>query len=173
MSRQVILKSSVDGSVSINYPQYGVNRRWSKRGQPMAMPFELVEQCLWETGFRHMIQSGILYIEDMQTKIDLGLEPADATEPTNIIVFDENEMLELWKQASLEEFKKRTQEAPRTQVDNLITYAIQHEIVEMDKVNFIKKLTGKDILTSVNLKRQVEEADAEENRRAAENSSRN
>lgn len=169
MGRQVILKSSVDGSVSINYPQYGINRRWAKRGQPMAMPYELVEQCLWETGFKHMILSGILYIEDMQTKIDLGLEPADATEPTNIIVFEESEMAELWKKASLEEFKKRVQEAPRTQVDNLISYAIQHEIVEMEKLNFIKKLTGKDILSSVNIKRQVEEADAEEARRATEN----
>ena len=60
MSRQVILKSAVEGSVSVNYPQYGVNRKWNKIGQPMSMPYEVVEQCLWENGFRRMIESGIL-----------------------------------------------------------------------------------------------------------------
>lgn len=171
MSRQVILKSAVEGSVSVNYPQYGVNRKWNKIGQPMSMPYEVVEQCLWENGFRRMIESGILYIENMQDKIDLGLEPYDATEPTNIIVFNENEMKELWKTATLDEFKEKVLSAPRTQVDSLITYAIKNEIVEMDKVNFIKKLTGKDVLASVTLKRDVEEAEEREAREAAKKGS--
>jgi hypothetical protein len=44
---------------------------------------------LWDNGVRVMIDRGILYIPDMKDKIDLGLEPEDATEPENIIVLSD------------------------------------------------------------------------------------
>ena len=39
-----------------------------------------------------MIDSGMLYIEDMAVKKELGLEPEDAKEPVNIIVLSDKEM---------------------------------------------------------------------------------
>lgn len=157
--RMVVLKSMVNGTVSVNYPQYGINRRWSKMGQPIPVPFAIVEQCLYENGFRRMIDSGILYIESMEDKIELGLEPADAEKPENIIVLNEKEIEDLLRNAKLEEFIERTRNIPRAQMDNLIDYAIQHEIVIMDKANYIKELTGRDILAAVSRKQQVEEAE--------------
>lgn len=157
--RMVVLKSMVNGTVSVNYPQYGINRRWSKMGQPIPVPFTTVEQCLYENGFRRMIDSGILYIENMQDKIELGLEPADASEPENIIVLEEKDMENLLKATTLDTFIEKTQNISRAQMDNLIDYAIRHEIVIMDKANYIKELTGRDILAAVSRKQQVEEAD--------------
>lgn len=162
MERMVIVKSAVNATVSIVNPQYGINRRWSQQGQPIAVPFAQLEQCLWENGIRRMFDSGILYIENMQDKIDLGLEPANATEPTNIIVFDVAEMEKLLKVDTLDEFKKRILSAPRLQVDNLIEYAVHNEIVDMNKINFLKDLTGKDILYGIQRKREVEEVEKKE-----------
>ena len=157
--RMVIVKSSVNSTVSVVYPQYGINRRWNAMGQPMQIPFEAVQQCLWENGFNRMIQSGILYIENMQDKIDLGLEPVGATTPTNIIVFTEKDMEMLLNSIPLDVFKKRVTEAPKMQVDNLIDYAIEHEIVDMEKIDFLKKLTNRDILKAISSKREDKEAD--------------
>lgn len=168
MERMVIVKSAVNATVSIVNPQYGINKRWSRPGQPMGIPFEQLEQCLWENGIRRMFESGILYIESMKDKIDLGLEPVDAQEPVNIIVLTEKDMDYLLKEAPLEEFKKKLCAVPQMQVDNLVEYAVHNELVDMDKVNFIKTLTkGKDILTGIKKKRDVEEAE-ERDRKAAE-----
>lgn len=166
--RMVILKSMVNGTVSVNYPQYNINRRWSQTGQPVAIPFHTVEQCLWENGFRRMIDSGILYIESMQDKIDLGLEPADATEPVNIIALTQNQIDSLLKTASLDEFKETLLKLPRAQVDNLVEYAVEKEIVVMDKAAFVKELTGKDILASVSKKQQMREIEKREAQREKE-----
>ena len=172
MDRMVIVKSAVNATVSIVNPQYGINKRWSRPGQPMGIPFEQLEQCLWENGIRRMFDSGILYIESMKDKIDLGLEPADAKEPVNIIVLTEKDMDYLLKEAPLDEFKKKLCAVPQMQVDNLIEYAVHNELVDMDKVNFIKVLTkGKDILTGIKKKRDVEEAEERE-RKAAETKAR-
>lgn len=163
MMRMVIVKSAVNATVSIVNPQYGLNIRWRAMGQPMRVPFEALEQALWEQGVRRMFDSGILYIDNMQDKIDLGLEPADATEPVNIIIFTENEMNELLTKAPFDSFKKRVLEAPRMQVDNLIEYAIHNEIVDMAKIDFLKKLTGgKDILAGIKRKRDMREAEEKE-----------
>lgn len=162
MERMVIVKSAVNATVSIVNAQYGINRRWSQQGQPIAIPFAQLEQCLWENGVRRMFDSGVLYIESMQDKIDLGLEPHGAEEPINIIVFDQAEMEKLLKVDTLEEFKKRILSAPRLQVDNLIEYAVHNEIVDMNKINFLKELTGKDILYGIQRKREAEEAERKE-----------
>lgn len=162
MERMVIVKSAVNATVSIVNPQYGINRRWSQPGQPMAIPFSQLEQCLWENGIRRMFDSGILYIESMKDKIDLGLEPSDAEKPTNIIIFDQKEMEQMLRSDDMETFKKKVLSAPRLQVDNLIEYAVHNEIVDMNKINFIKDLTGKDILSGIKRKRDVEEAERKE-----------
>ena len=162
MERMVILKSMVNGTVSVNYPQYAINRRWSKLGQPIAIPYSLVEQCLYENGFRRMIDSGILYIENMQDKIDLGLEPYGATEPVNIIALNEKEIEALLNEKDINVFKKKILQLPRVQVDNIIEYAIKNEKVDMNKVSFLKELTGKDILSSITRKREMAELERKE-----------
>lgn len=167
MERNVVVKNMVNATVSIVNPQYGINRRWSKKGQVMNIPFELLEQCLWEGGIRKMFDNGILYIESLQDKIDLGLEPADATEPVNIIVLNDEDMEKLWKDISIEDFKKKIGNLSRTQVDNLIEYAVRNEIVEMEKIDFLKKVTKKDVLAGISRKRQIREAEEKE-RLAAE-----
>jgi hypothetical protein len=69
---------------------------------------------MWDTGFKNIIYSGILYIPDLQDKIDLGIEDADATEAKNIIAFDEKKMTELLTTTPMEEFIKIMTTVPRT-----------------------------------------------------------
>jgi len=42
-----------------------------------------------DKGFYNMIAEGTLYIEDMDIKKELDIEPQDATEPVNVIVYTE------------------------------------------------------------------------------------
>ena len=162
--RMVHLKNTMNATLSVRKPQYGVNRTWAKRGQVQALPFDTVEQLLWDTGFSNMIKSGMLYIDSMKDKIDLGLEPEGATKPVNIIAVDEQSVAEIWNTMDMEEFKKTVSRLTRTQIDNIISYAVETKNINLDKVNFIKEITadstgknGRDILKILEHKKQVEE----------------
>ena len=91
-TRMVKLKNMVNKTVSVKLPEYGINRRWTAKGQVVPIPYETMEQILWHDGFRKMIDRGILYIEDMQDKIDLGLEEEGTTEPPNIVVLTDKQI---------------------------------------------------------------------------------
>ena len=122
--RMVQITNMVNGMVSVKDPAFNVNRRWLKRGQTLPIPYEAVENLLWQDGFRRMLEAGVLYISNMQDKKDLGLEPQEATEPTNIKALTEQQMKNLWSTAPMSVFKKEVTSLPRVQVDNLIEYAI-------------------------------------------------
>lgn len=165
--RMVALKSTVRGTVVIKKPEYGVNRKWLKRGQTQIIPFDLLSQLLYDNGVRRMIDSGILYIEDMQTKKDLGLEPAEATQPTNIIAVTEESMKKLWTTTSINVFKREVSKMPAIQVDNLVEYAIETETIDAEKCRFLKEVTGKDILRIIARNQEIEEEERRERENAA------
>ena len=153
MERNVKIVSMVDNIVSVRKPEYNIYRSWKSRGQTFTIPFDTVQQLLWDTGFKNLIYSGILYIPDLQDKIDLGIEEEGATEAKNVVAFTEEKMIELFSdKVSMEEFIKIMTTVPRTQVDILIEYAIEKEIVNVEKDKFLLELTGKDILIGISRK---------------------
>lgn len=158
MERNVKIVSMVDNIVSVRKPEYNIYRSWKNRGQTFTIPFDTVQQLLWDTGFKNLIYSGILYIPDLQDKIDLGIEEEGATEAKNIIAFTEEKMVELFSdKVPMEEFVKIVTTIPRTQVDILIEYAIEKEIVDVKKDKFLLELTGKDILVGISRKHALED----------------
>ena len=169
--RMVALKSTIDSMVSVRKPEYGVNRRWQKVGQTQMLPFDIVYQMLWDSGFRSLIDSGILYIEDLQTKKDLGLEPEEATSPVNILVLNEQQMKEYMTSLPIDVFKREVSKLPRIQVDNLVSFAAQNRYTDGEKCYYLKQLCGKDILKMVSNDILMQEID-EKNRAEDERYSR-
>lgn len=166
-TRMVMITNMVNGMVSIKDETYGVNRRWMKRGQTIPIPYEAVENMLWQEGFRRMLEAGVLWIPDMQIKKDLGLEPQEATEPVNLKALSEQQMLNLWNNSPIDVFKKEITTLPRVQVDNLIEFAIEKGIVDAEKCAFLKQLTHKDILAAISAIEEDKKAEEEERRRQA------
>lgn len=152
--RMVALRNMVNSTVSIRKPEYGVKRTWKKRGQTISLPYSVVEEMLWDTGFSNMIKSGILYIDSMKDKIDLGLEDEGAKKPENIIALSLEDMNNYWTTMPLDEFKYRVSNLPRVQVDNLVSYAIEKEVADSAKSMFIKELTGRDIFSAISLRQK-------------------
>lgn len=163
--KMVMITNMVNGMVSVKDPTYGVNRRWVKRGQTLPIPYEAVENLLWQDGFRRMLDSGVLYIQDMQIKKDLGLEPQEATAPVNIKALSIQDMKNLLENVPIAVFKKEVVSLPRVQVDNLIEFAIENKIVNTDKCMFLKDLTHKDIFAAIRAREEDAKADELERRK--------
>ena len=161
--RMVKVQNMVNKTVSVKKPEYGINRRWTQKGQIIPLPYEAVEQMLWDNGVRVMIDRGILYIPDMKDKIDLGLEPEDAAEPENIIVLSDLQINNLLINVPFSVFKREIDKLPETQVREVVNYAILHEIADIQKTDYIGELTGVDILKVISRNKDVKKAETKMN----------
>lgn len=112
-----------------------------------------------------MIDSGILYIENLKDKQDLGLEPIDAKTPVNIIVLNDTQMKEMMTTTPIDVFKKTIQDLPKVQVDALVEFAIDNQYVDSAKCTFIRQLTGKDIYKAISQREEDKVAEERERKR--------
>ena len=72
--RYVIVTNMINGNISIKKPHLGLNRQWQRFGQKMRIPFDILEEALWDEGVRNLFSTGYLYIENLQDKIDLVID---------------------------------------------------------------------------------------------------
>ena len=150
----------VNKTISIKKPQYNFNKRWTQKNQIIPVPFEALEQMLWDEGIRRFFDRGMLYISEMKDKIDLGLEPEGATEPQNIIVLTDKQINDFLTSKPFVVFKKELEDLSDTQIREIVNYAIIHELADIEKVNYLKKLTGVDILKAIARNLDVKEAES-------------
>lgn len=158
MEDKVKVVNLISSRVNVDIPDIRLSRVWEKKGATRSIPFEQLEEAIYNPGVEALFVEGILGIEDLEVKKRLGLEPEDAEEPTNIIVLNDNQRKRYLTVMPLHEFKTKIQELPIEQIRELAQYAIEEELIDFDKSEIIKKITGTDIIGSI----QMNKADKEE-----------
>lgn len=158
-TRMVKFKNTTPGKVIVHEPAYGVHREFLGKGTVQMIPFDIVEQLLWRPGFKNMITSGILYIDNMQDKIDLQLEDPDTIVPTRIKILTDDQILTLLKVKSYTDFVAELKTVSVDQANAVVDYAIEHSLIDPQKVDYLKQVTGRDVIKSIAHKRDLEEAD--------------
>ena len=157
MNDKVIVKSMSTGKIVIDLPDLRFKREWPKKYSKVTVDAEVLKEALYDPGVEYMINNGLLFIEDMDFKKEVGLEPEDAKEPVNIVPLDEKLMQRILKLMPIsqvgEELKKLNVEQRRM----LVTYAIENEMISMDRVDIIKEICGVDLLKAISLKKANEE----------------
>lgn len=156
-NKKVNIKSEVNGTVSINLPELQLKRVWERKGTVRNISFDDLEQALYSPGVEYMFINGILSIEDMEVKKALGLEPEDVVEPVNIIILDDNKKKRFLTLLPFKEFKTEVDKLSYEQINSLVDYAIDNEITDIDKNEFLKKKTGIDIIKAIQLNRADKE----------------
>lgn len=157
MDKKVKIKNTTNGRIGINIPDLKLSRIWEKKNVIKYIDFDDLEQALYDSGVEYMIRQGMLEIEDMEVKIALGLEEEGTTTPVNIIVLSEKEMERYLKVLPIVDFKKKVADLPKEQIYNLLDYAIEKEIIQLDKNDILKQITGTDVMEAIKLKRQAQE----------------
>ena len=157
MDKKVKIKNTTNGRIGINIPDLKLSRIWEKKNVIKYIDFDDLEQALYDSGVEYMIHQGMLEIEDMEVKIALGLEEEGTTTPVNIIVLSEKEMERYLKVLPIVDFKKKIADLPKEQIYNLLDYAIEKEIIQLDKNDILKQITGTDVMEAIKLKRQAQE----------------
>lgn len=153
---KVKVRNAVNNVVSVIVPSANFRRDWPI-GATYEVEKDILEQLMWDNGFRYMIEKGILYIEDMEEKKELGLEPEEANEPQNIIVLSDAEKRKYMVNYSQKDFEEKVAKLPAEQVRALIDYAIKNRLIDFDKCEFLKEATGRDIIAAVRLSKANKE----------------
>ena len=153
----VTVISTVNGVVGIYLPDLRFKKEWTRKGQRQKIDKELLQDIMYDPGSEYMFRTGMLYIEDMDIKKEIGLEPEDATEPVNIIVLDEKQLNRYLTVMPLHEFKENVKKLSIEQAKNLVDYAVQKETITFDKAEFLEKVTGLNAMSMIQLNRKNKE----------------
>ena len=72
--------NKVNHPVGVVVPELNFRRDWMGKEQKIAIDENLLKELMFDPGFHNMVMQGILYIEEMDVKKELGIEPFDAEE---------------------------------------------------------------------------------------------
>lgn len=148
---KVNIISKINNPISVKVPYLNFAREWPRQETQVAVEMEILEQLMQDPGFKYMIDEGMLYIEDMEVKKELNIEPEDAEEPVNIIVLSDAERNKYLKVYDFKKFEEEVKKLPHEQIIQLANFAIEKRITDYDKAKLIKELCGKDIIQAVRL----------------------
>lgn len=153
MDKKVIVESMTNATVGVHVPDIRLHVNWERKGAKKPVSFELLQQAMYDPGVEYMFKEGMLYIDDMEAKIALGLEPEDAKEPQNIIVLDDKQRRRYLTVMPLADFKTAMGTLPSEQIKALVDFAVQNEIIDMEKDKVLQELTGVNIVKAIELNR--------------------
>ena len=157
MSDKVKVISSFDGRCGIDNSDLHISRRWPARGASVMFDKEIIEELMYDDAFRNMVEDGTLYIEDLELKKELGIEPEDAETPT-IIYLSDKELERFWKNMPLAQFKIEVKKLRKAQIDSLVDYAVEHgDDGSIPKANFLTEISGRNVLKGIELRKSIQE----------------
>lgn len=148
---KVKVKNVSNSPVLIMSRSLNFRREIMPHGAEIAIDKEVFEQLMFEPGIKYMIDSGILYIEDLKMKQDLGIEPEGVTEPVNVIVLTNKQRRQYMVNLPLDTFKEKVDALSYEQIQALADYAIENKLMDFDKCEYIKEKCGRDIIVAIRL----------------------
>ena len=151
---KIMLVNMTTGSLSVNIPDLRYKRRWEKKGAKKPMPWGVLKEAIYDTGFEYMVQQGMLFIDDKDARIELGLEDGDTTE---VICLNDSQLKRMATVMPLVDFKEQIKKIPYEQVQSLVSYMIENECADISKAEILKKMTGIDVMSAIKLNRQAKE----------------
>lgn len=154
---KIKIKNTTNGRVGIKIPELRLQRTWERKNAIRDIDFDTLSQAIYYPGVEYMFRQGILYIDDMEAKIALGLEEEGAEVPQNIIVLDDSQKERYMKNLPLAEFRTAVAKLSWEQVQDLTDYAIANECVNIDKAEILKDYTQVDIIRAIQLNRADKE----------------
>lgn len=151
MNEKVMVESMVGGTVSAPSLEHRV---WNKKGQKLPVSKDVLREAIYDPGVEYMFKNGILYIEDMDFKIELGLESEGAKAPTDILPVDDKYLNRVLKLMPVSEMKAAIDKMSIVQKQELVDYASKQNDIQLDRLAIVSEKCKVDILKTIELNRQ-------------------
>lgn len=153
MNDKVMVTSMVGGTISAASLEHRV---WNKKGQKLPVSKDVLREAIYEPGIEYMFKKGILYIDDMEMKIELGLETPGTTAPTEVLPVDDKYLNRVLKLMPISEMKTAIDKMSIVQKQELVDYASKQNDIQLDRLAIVSDKCNVDILKTIELNRQKE-----------------
>ena len=150
---KVSVKNTTNHPVLVILQDARFQREWPAEAV-LKVPYSILEEGLFDKGLRTFIEEGILFIEEKEVRVALGLEEEGG--PPVVNVLNRGQMVKLLKVDSVKDFTKAYKELTKEQRNSLIDIALKEKMVDIDKVAVIKEYSGIDILKAIQLNSEPE-----------------
>ena len=148
MDDKVMVTSMVGGTISVSALNHRV---WNKKGQKLPVSKDILREAIYEPGVEYMFKKSILQIEDMDFKIELGLEAEGTKVPTEILPMDEKFMNRVLKLMPVPEMKTTIDKMTMVQKQELVDFAVKQNDISLDRIKIVSDKCGVDILKTISL----------------------
>ena len=153
MNDKVMVTSMVGGTISASSLEHRV---WNKKGQNLPVSKDVLREAIYEPGVEYMFKNGILYIDDMEFKIELGLEAPGTEAPTEVLPIDDKYLNRVLKLMPVSEMKSTIDKMSIVQKQELVDYASKQNDIQLDRLAIVSEKCGVDVLKTIELNRQKE-----------------
>ena len=155
--KYVVVTSMINGRVGLVVPHLRLNRVFPRKGTKVNLDKEVLREAFYEPGVEYMFRQGILYIDDMPLKIELGLEEEGTEAPTAVIELNDKYLNRVAKLMPIMEMKQVIEKMNENQRHEVIDYIIKQTDISFDRLEAVKKITGVDVIKIIELNRAQEE----------------
>ena len=151
--KYVVVTSMINGRVGLVVPHLRLNRVFPRKGTKVNLDKEILREAFYEPGVEYMFRQGILYIDDMPLKIELGLEEEGTEVPTAVTELNDKYLNRVAKLMPIMEMKQVIEKMNENQRQELIDYIIKQSDISFDRLEAVKKITGIDVIKIIELNR--------------------
>lgn len=159
MTDKVYVINMSSSMTGFSVPDKHWSKTWPRRGAKFLVEKDIIREAMYQYGVEYLFRKGILFIDDLEFKKELGLEAEDATETTaEIVALDENYLNRLIKLMPIKEAEAALEKLSDNQKKEVYDYAVKNsQSLDLTRVDMISKICKGDLLKAIQLKKQMEE----------------
>ena len=147
--------SMVNCTICLILPEYHYERTWPRKGVTIQVRKDALVNSFYQPGVEFMFKQGMLYVEDKDTRVLLGLE-GDEVEK-ELIKLDDKLLSRIVKLMPISEVKTTLDQLTPTQKQEVARYAVaNYGDLKMDRIELFKEALNIDIPKAVEMKKGFE-----------------
>ena len=150
MDNLIFVTSMVNHKIGIKMPDLNLKIVWEKKGAKKPIPADKLQMAMYDSGVEYMFNQGMLVVENTEAKKELNLEEV-------VPALTDKQKENLWKNATLIDFKQRIKELPYEQIKLLADWAVENNVTDYEKGKVIKELIGTDVIQKLAFKHTGDE----------------
>ncbi len=141
MEKAYMVRKLAPGGVSYRIPGKLVARKWVGKDARLRVPYEELEECIYDPSINSLFTKGYLFIESKEARVALGLEESEA------LVLDEEGVAKVLFEDDLDTFKEKIDRMAEQTQELLVQVAIANldKHAGYEKYDIIRKKYKVDI----------------------------
>lgn len=142
------VRNTTKHGITVLLPDLKFSRTWPAQSV-FKISMEILHEAAYDTGFKKFIDQGLLFIEEKEARVELGLEEEGEDSPIKIL--NHSQILKLLRVDTAEQLKETLQTLSHEQRVIVADTMIEEKILDFNKAAIVKEFTSIDPIKAIQL----------------------